>query len=293
MAGSSTGNTNQASKCLQQAFLASLSVGLQQTLPQLTSLTEAALRSASVDGVESQHKIMKHGSEVARERVSPGMFVAASLQPGSPALKPLSGLVFTLLKLSTTTILTKPEPDVEAARLAVGCLCAALTLNSMVLQAAHASSSNCSKSDALFAMLLRTNDAAWGAGRLSIIHGSMASTASSNSDAIAYVPWLVSLGRCCMGHALLLQQSQAGASAVWGSAAQSSQQHIGDMARALQQVAAVLPVWLQSGTVSAQLAPPAGSGLHHTACDRAAAVTACSGGGAGRAAGRTSLSCTS
>jgi hypothetical protein len=137
-----------------------------------------------------------------------------------------------------------------------------------VLQAACAGSSHGShsSSDAVIRMLScsKIPIRQWDAETLlgvssSCIAGTATTTSSSDShDALALtvVPWLVNLGRCCNGYALIQQQSTAGTAAFTRSAAaeRSIQQNMESMAQALQEVAAVLPSWLQSSTVAAQLA---------------------------------------
>lgn len=222
--------------------MASLAAAWQQTLDQLASLTQAALRL----GADSEPRFLLHevGSTFLQELCSQGLFAAGGLQPGSPALKPLSGLVFTLLKL------VKPHPSDCAVR-ATKCLSFALRFNSLVLQAACATSRAVipSSSDAIINMLSHSKVAVgkWDAAQIPIISSSRSSTDSSSGsgggevDAVACVPWLVSLRRCCQqysGYANVLQEGQADAQLQ--AVAQHSQEALGAM-EALQEAAAVLP----------------------------------------------------
>jgi hypothetical protein len=261
MAGSGRGQASQDSK---QTDVASLCTALQLALPQLITVSEAAVR-IGVGGGSDLYDILLHGAVVMQEVSSQGLFVAVGLQPGSPAVKPLSGLVLTMLKHASVAMLTKPQPDSDTAEAAIACLCSAVGLNSLVLQSVSGSNGSCSTPDPLISMLVRSalfpgNRDDMGsvhrfAERLSIISGSTALTATSiSSDSDTFVPWLVSLGRCCMVHALLLQRTLTNAAAAWGTAAHSTdgQKNMENIAQALQEVAAVLPAWLQSDSVSAQ-----------------------------------------
>ena len=266
MAESGSGHTKQTQggQDVAHTSLEALCSALQQTLPQLINLTEAALRS----GVESNPaEVMAQGFPVLLQLSTQVLFMAG-LQPGSPALQPLSGLVFTLLKVANSIIFASSEPEKSAALFAFGCLSCVLSLNSLVVQAACAAQcsrdGSCSQSDAIINMVVHCGGFACTCdpGYLSIISDSRpSSTPSNNSDtvsnAVLLLPWLVSLGRCYMGYARLLQQFQDGADTVWGqvaAAAQTCPDGMRNTARDLHEVAAVLPAWLQSSSVSAQLA---------------------------------------
>jgi hypothetical protein len=250
----------------QQASLASLCAALQLTLPQFASLTEAAMRSLS--GVSSQqHSLLQDGGCMLRELCDQGMFVAAGLQHSNPALKPLSGLAFSLLKLASG-VLANPQADEQDASSAISCLSTVMRFNALILQAACATSSSadsCSSSRAAVISMLSHSTVStgpWNPAQISNIAGVAGSsatstphsTSSSNIDPDVLVPWLVSLGRCCVAYTQVLQQSQAQPAAVWGLAAQSSQQNMEFAVQALLEVAGVLPAWLQSDSVSARLA---------------------------------------
>jgi hypothetical protein len=103
-----------------------------------------------------------------------------------------------------------------------------------------------------------TSGSPWGADALSLISSSTGSTTTvttgSDSDAVALVPWLVSLGRCCTAAFVILQQSQAGATMLSPEAVAASHVFTEPMNNALRDVAAALHGWLQGSNASAQLA---------------------------------------
>jgi hypothetical protein len=197
-----------------------------------------------------------------QELCSKGLFVAAGLHPGSPALKPSAGLALSLLKLANAAISARPlcEIDVDFG---ATCVTVVLCFSSWVLQAASSSISaeQGSSSSAVVSMLSRSKvrTAPWDTDLLSAISDSIASTATSttsNTDAVPLLPWLVILGRCCMGYALVLQLNQAGtvASTFAPARDRSIQFTLGLLRQTLQELVAVLPAWLQSSSVSTQLA---------------------------------------
>jgi hypothetical protein len=251
----------------QHARLARFCTAWQQNLPQLATLTEAAFRTA----VQSEPQIVLRCSlafRLVRKLCDQGLFVASNLQPSSPALKPLCGLMTTLLKPCSWPPIQSNPAEQEGVQ-SVVLLLGALRLNSMVLQAACASSSSSSSSssDAVIGVMSGTKISdKWHPNSLSIIISTTACPAagsSSSSDAVAMVPWLVSLGRCCTGYALILQQSQAGGAPAWLAGHQlDGQQTLEAMRQALREVVAVLPAWLQSSSVSAQLAAAGYSTQH-------------------------------
>jgi hypothetical protein len=204
-----------------------------------------------------------HGRTVVEELSRPELFVAAGLQPGSSALQPLFSLASTLLKAANATLMAKPQPNQQDWAAVTEALQGVLRMASLVLRAVHASSTLCRSSGSgsgsswnavidIFSQAELSVEQ-WPAERLSLISSSLTSpppSNSKNSDAVVLMPWLVSLGRCCMLYALVQRQSQAGGAA-WQAAFLSSRV---SMAQALQGVAAVLPAWLQNDGVSAQLA---------------------------------------
>jgi hypothetical protein len=80
---------------------------------------------------------------------------------------------------------------------------------------------------------------------------STSSSSNTSPDAVALVPWLVCLGRCCLGYARQLQLKIPAVPPAAG--VRSHKQLVEDMGQALQEVSTVLPGWLQSSSVSAQL----------------------------------------
>jgi hypothetical protein len=200
------------------------------------------------------------------------MFLAAGLQlPGSPALKPLCGLASTLLKAGNPT---QVQSVVITATVAAECIQAVWSFNSLLLQAVCAGSSGrdssvdsrsgsrsgSSSADAVLrvldsSMMHSVKCYQWLPEALSTIVSS-SSTASGGSsdtspDAVALVPWLVCLGRCCLGYARQLQLNTSAEAPA--ARFRSHKQLVEDMGQALQEVSTVLPGWLQSSSVSAQL----------------------------------------
>jgi hypothetical protein len=245
----------------QQANLASLVSALQQTLPRQASVAEAALRSG-----EPLQGLMR-GSDFMQQLCGPGMFVAAGLQQGSPAAKALCSLSFTLLKMINAAILAKPQPDEKTASAAASCLRALVVFTAMFVKASCASSSGDSNSHADEAVrmlshfkgpLQWSSGIPWGAEALSLISSSTGSTTTvttgSHSDAVALVPWLVSLGRCCTAAFAILQQSQAGVTMLSPEAVAASHVFMEPIKHDLRDVAAALHGWLQSSSTSAHLA---------------------------------------
>lgn len=242
--------------------------------------------------------MLQHGGDVVRQLCGPGLFAAAglALQPASPAvLKPVSSLAFTLLKMAGATIAATPDsslpgwgPSEREAREAICCLWTVVTITALVLQAACFSSedggSSSSSSSSVEAVMstLSLSTAAIGkiaiqlnATQMSLIVRNSIDAASSSSDsnnsirtagipssdssgAVALVPWLVSLGRCCVGFAQVLQMCCSGSRAdmLWRVVAQGTLEarHINCMGAALLEVVDVLPAWLRRGDVSAQRA---------------------------------------
>jgi hypothetical protein len=261
----SMAGTESGSDAVQPASLASLCAAWQQTLPQLTSLTEAALRSGVAwvskpsCGMVWPIGPLRLGESTMQELGHPVFLAAAGLQLGNPALKPLLGLATSLLKLAMAS-LAQPKLDQQAIVAAIRSLWAVVYTTALVVTAACSgyNSGSRSRPDAVPSIL---SYGKWEAGPLSeILSSSTSSTASlstsdgSNTDAISFVPWLLSLGRCCMLYAIVLQQIQDGTAPIWQAAADSSQRHMRGMAQALQDVAVALLSWLQSSSVSAQLA---------------------------------------
>jgi hypothetical protein len=255
-------NADEASGVGQQATLTVLCSALQQTLPQQASMTEAALRSSANSVPCIMHPVgLMQGGDFIQQLCAPGLFVAAGLQPGSLAAKALCSLSFTLVKLTNATILAKPQPDEETILAAIKCLRAVVppvVSSAMFVKAACASSKDDSNSqvDEAIRMLSHVKNARgspWGEDALALISSSTGGTTSTSSDrdAVALVPWLVLLGRCCTAYALVLQHP---GSAAGQAAAQSSQQIMWDIAQGLQEVFAALSSWLRSSSVSAQLA---------------------------------------
>jgi hypothetical protein len=80
----------------EQASLSALCVALQDSLPQLASLTEVGLRRSAGRPHSELGRILDISGHFVRRVLAPGMLVAAGVRPGSPVLKQLSSLTFTL-----------------------------------------------------------------------------------------------------------------------------------------------------------------------------------------------------
>jgi hypothetical protein len=268
LASSSFSGEDTSLRPEQQASLTSLCAALQETLPQLASLSEVVLRNGCYNRLVVS--TLHYGGSYMQRLSDPGLFIAASMQPGSSAAKALCSLSFTLLKLADATIHAKPPVNEKATNQAAKCLWSVVLFTVVFVTAA------CTGGDA--DSLLETSDRAdeairmlymadiqdssivmvsnpWGAGPLSLISSaasaaSAASTSTSSSssssggDAVALVPWLVSLGRCYMSYAFFLQ---TGGTILPQDAARAS------LMGPLRDVAAALHVWLHSSSVSAQL----------------------------------------
>jgi hypothetical protein len=277
--GASDGDSSSSAD--EQEGMAALCAALQDTIPQLTEAVEAALRRGV--GREAYGHLAAVGTSFLRNLTRDPVFVAAGLAvPSNPVLRPLSSLSFTMLKL-VNAIHSEPDAGYRELSIASGvsCLETVLQTNSLILRAVCASSSNRSRggssssrssssSAAVIKMLVRSRGRAQGS--LSEEHlaaisnstgkpasadtttssSSSSSSSSGSGSAVSMVPWLVSLGRCCLGYSMVLQGSYAKAT---GKAA--GRRNLGDradMRRAFHEVGAVLPDWLHSSSISAQLA---------------------------------------
>jgi hypothetical protein len=273
--GDSDGDSSSSAD--EQEGMAAMCAALQDTVPQLTEAVEAALRRGA--GREAYGHLAAVGTSFLRNLTRDPVFVAAGLAgPSSSVLRPLSSLSFTLLKL-VNAIHTETDAYHRELSIASGvsCLETVLQANSLILHAACASSStngsssascrsgssSSSSAAAVIKMLVRSRGRGQGSlseGHLVAISNSTSnpgspntsSSSSSIASAVSMVPWLVSLGRCCLGYSMVLQGLYAKAA---GRAA--GRRNLGDradMRRAFQEVSMVLPGWLQSSSVSAQLA---------------------------------------
>lgn len=246
----------------EKVSVAALCAGLQQALPQLASLQEAAIRLSVDKEVSHLVWLAGNGGNFLYWLMCPGTFVAGNVQPGSPTVKPFASLAFTLLK---AVIVIQSSPDAgEAERAAaVGCLQQVLAFSSLILRAAcattrEASRGTASSSDTVITALVNSKvtsseTGSWSAEELTAIRSSTGSSSSSlrrssSSDAVAMVSWLVALGRACSGYGLAVRQVSVPTAGEQGS----QQRVMENMGKLVLEICSVLPGWLQS-TVSAQL----------------------------------------
>jgi hypothetical protein len=270
----------------EQASLSALCAALQDSLPQLASLTEAGLRKSVGKQDLELGQLVENGGSFMRWVLAPGVYVAAAVRPGGPVLKQLSGLTFTLLKV-IGRVFGQPDADQRTVTAAAVALQKVMAFNALAVQTACAggssskpsSSSNSSSSrrssssrskrgaddgSAVYAVMRNSvavsscKANSWHPGSLETISSSAAATrassaSSSGSWAVGMVPWLSSLGRCCLVYVVVMRRTSAAALTGTAKGQKQLASSVAAMGRILQEVNQVVPNWLRTQAVSAQL----------------------------------------
>jgi hypothetical protein len=196
----------------EQASLSALCAALQDSLPQLASLTEVGLRRSVGKQDHELGELVENGGSFMRWVLAPGVHMAAGVRPGSPVLKQLSSLTFTLLKV-IGRVFAQPDADQRTTAAAADALKKVMAFNSLVVQTACAgdSSRRSSRSrgadggSAVYAVMRNSiavsscKADSWHSGSLETISSAAAdaqssSASSTGSGAVGLVPWLSSLG---------------------------------------------------------------------------------------------------